>query len=522
MNTQPSFSKIWPKVLFTGLMLNMLLMLPAWWRDGQWFSVLIIPEAWLLVALFALLPARTSTRVAAWLIAAIFALVVIAAFFDGLLRQVLSRELNVLLDPLMLQAGFHLIDGSLGRWAAILASILLALLCGLLVVVVRKALKPGQSSHSVMTLVVIIAAVVTVTAWFNLLSGPRIAPVATQLVVTQTEQVRQTLQSQRRFQRALASEQMDARPIEHLAGRDVYLVFIESYGISLIDQDRYRQHLLPQLEQAETDLLEAGLSVRSARIEAPIRGGQSWLAHATVLTGQRIDNQYTYRQFIDFDVDTLASDFRATGHAGVKISPAIIMDWPEGDQLGFDRVFAAADLDYHGPPLGWVTMPDQYTLHYFSEHIRPRYQQPVFAQIALISSHAPWTPVIEPVDWSEIDDGRVFERWRDSGDNPLHLWIQPERLREAYRTSIEYSLAVTLDWALHALPEDGLLIVLGDHQAASPVTGRGVSADVPVHLISRDAELLNSFRESGFTDGMVPAEHQAAGAMEDLRAMLRR
>ncbi len=508
--------------MLAGLILNLALMLPAWWRDGQWLSVLIIPEAWLLVALFALLPSRASTRAAAWFIAATFSLIVIAAFFDGLLRQVLSRELNVLLDPLMLQAGFHLIDGSLGRLAAILASVLLAILCGLLVLVVRKNLRPGRSSHSAMTLVVIVATVVTVTAWFNVLSGTRIVPVATQLIIAQTEQVRQTLQSQRRFQRALASEQMDARPIERLAGRDVYLVFVESYGVSLIDQDRYRQHLLPLLDQAEADLLEAGLSVRSARMEAPIRGGQSWLAHATVLTGQRIDNQYTYRQFIDANADTLASDFRATGHAGVKISPAIIMDWPEGDRLGFDQIYAAADLDYRGPPLGWVTMPDQYTLHYFSEHIRPRYEQPVFAQIALISSHAPWTPVIEPVDWSEIDDGRVFQRWRDAGDNPLRLWTRPERLREAYRNSIEYSLAVTLDWARHALSDDGLLILLGDHQAASPVTGRGVSADVPVHLISRDAELLNSFKESGFTDGMVPAKHPSAGAMEDLRAILRK
>jgi hypothetical protein len=503
-------------------MLNLLMMLPAWWRDGQWFSVLIIPEAWLLVALFALLPARTSTRLAAWIIAALFALVVIATFFDGLLRQVLSRELNVLLDPLMLEAGFHLIDGSLGRWAAILASILLALLCVLLVLFVRKALKPGQSSHPMIMTVVIVAAVITLTAWFNVFAGIRIAPVATQLVVAQTEQVRQTLQSQREFQRALASQQMDARPIQRLAGRDVYLVFIESYGVSLIDQDRYRKYLLPLLEQSELDLRDAGLATRSTRLEAPIRGGQSWLAHATVLTGQHIDNQYAYRLFIDSDADTLADDFRATGHAGMKVSPAIIMDWPEGNQLGFDQVFAAADLDYHGPPLGWVTMPDQYTLHYFSEHIRPRYEQPVFAQIALISSHAPWTPVIEPVDWSRIEDGRIFDRWRNIGANPLRLWTQPERLREAYRKSIEYALAVTLDWARHALPEDALLIVIGDHQAASPVTGRGVSADVPVHLISGDRKLLNQFAGSGFEIGMVPADDQSAGTMADLRAMFRR
>ena len=510
------------KVLATGLLLNLLLVLPAWWRDGQWGSVLIAPEAWLLAALFAALPKKNWARVAAWLTAMILALVVIALFFDGLLHQVLSRELNVLLDPLMLQAGFHLIDGSLGRSAAVLASILLLLLCALLVLALRRILNPGQWFHPATKAMVIVAALATVIAQFNVFAGARITPVAAELVVAQTEQVRQTLQSQREFQHALTSKRMDARSIDGLAGRDVYLVFIESYGVSVIDQDRYREHLLPLLEQAEANLREAGLATRSTRLKAPIRGGQSWLAHATVLTGLHIDNQYAYRLFLDSGADTLADDFRATGHAGLKLSPAIIMDWPEGDQLGFDQVYSATDLHYQGPSLGWVTMPDQYTLHHFSEHIRPGYKEPVFAQIALISSHAPWTPVIEAIDWSKIGDGRVFEHWRNAGDNPLRLWTQPERLRKAYRKSIEYSLAVTLDWAVHALPEGGLLIVMGDHQAASPVTGRGVSAEVPVHVVSNDQALLSEFQKKGFEDGMVPASSQPTGAMEDLRAMLRR
>ena len=508
------------KVLATGLLLNLLLVLPAWWRDGQWASVWIAPEAWLLAALFITLPSVRSTRIVAWLVAILMALVIIAAFFDGLLRQVLSRPLNVLLDPLMLQSGFHLIDGSLGRLAAILASVLLAGSCVLLVVGLRRALRPRRYAHPAIVGILVAAGVLTVAGLAGH-TGQRVDPVAAELLRKQGMQVRHTLQSQRQFLADLGADQMQARPIPALAGRDVVVVFVESYGVSLLDQGRYNRRLQPLLERWQTRLGAGGLAMRSTRMEAPIRGGQSWLAHASLLAGLRIDNQYWYRLFLDSDQPTLADDFRATGHASIKITPAIIMDWPEGEQLGFDRIYSAADLDYRGPPLGWVTMPDQYTLHHFAEHIRPRHEKPVFAQIALISSHAPWTPLIEPLDWSGIGDGRVFKRWQDASSDPLRLWANPERLRQAYLGSIEYSLEVSLDWALHYLPDDALLIVLGDHQAASPVTGRGVSADVPVHLISSDEQLLERFEAAGLQEGLVPGVTQAVWGLEDIRSLLR-
>ena len=52
------------------------------------------------------------------------------------------------------------------------------------------------------------------------------------------------------------------------------------------------------------------------------------------------------------------------------------------------------------------------------------------------------------------------------------------------------------------------MVVLGDHQPAPLVTGEGASRDVPVHLISADAALLEPFTSAsamgGGLDGFVP------------------
>ena len=83
--------------------------------------------------------------------------------------------------------------------------------------------------------------------------------------------------------------------------------------------------------------------------------------------------------------------------------PAITLAWPEADYFGYDRVLAAADLGYRGQPFNWVTMPDQFTLAAFERRLLdPAPRAPVFAEIALISSHAPWTPIPPLLPWEAI------------------------------------------------------------------------------------------------------------------------
>lgn len=508
-------------LLWAGLALNLLLVLPAWWRDGQIGSVWLAPEAWLAPALVMLAP-RAWTPSLRIVLAALLTLAVVAGAFDGLLRSVLSRPLNVFLDILMLEAGFHLIDGSMGRAAALAASALVALVAVGLGWLTWRLLPPGPPERPRPVMIVLIAAMVLC------LPGPgtRLPGIEALTVSMAREQagaLEDSLAARRSLVDAEQSPAFKAQALPGLADRDVYIVLIESYGIDALDQARYAETVRPVLDRWQERLASPGLDIASGQLEAPIRGGQSWLAQTTVLSGLALDNQLWYRMLLDRDIELLTDDFRATGHASVKVSPAIIMDWPEGEQLGFDELHTAKNMGYRGPALGWVTMPDQYSLFHFSERIRPRFDRPVFAQIALISSHWPWTPVIEPIaDWSTIGDGEVFQRWRDAGESPLSLWLQPNRMRQSYADSLVYSLEVTFDWARHYLPDDALLLVLGDHQPASIITGRDASAVVPVHVISADPGLLEPFLERGFARGMAPPPTNRPAGMDRLRHWLRK
>lgn len=507
------------RLLAVGLVLNALLVLPAWWRDAAPGSVWLAPEAWLLPAVFALCAGRCA-RVMGPVLTFLLAFVMVAGAFDGLVQSVLGRPLNVFVDPLMLGAGFHLLEGSIGLWAALLASLLVALAAAAVAWVVWRLIRAGavagpRAAMAVASLALVLGLVGT---------SPMLPGVASQLLHTAVAQAGQ-LEATRRARLRLLQAQDDpafaARALPGLAGRDVYVVYIESYGESLLDQARYAGRIEPLLERWRGRLEAQGLHTVSGRLEAPIRGGQSWLSHATVLSGLPIDSQLWYRTLLARDIDLLTDDFRATGHRTLKLAPAIVGDWPEGRQLGFDRIFAADDLGYRGPRLGWVTMPDEFTLHRFGGHIRPRIDAPVYAQFALISSHWPWTPVIEPTaDPTRIDQGRVYERWRGGDTDTLALMFDAAAQRAAYLDSVEYALTVTLEWA-RCLPDDALLLVLGDHQPTGLIAGRDAGAGVPVHVISGDAALLAGFERRGFVPGLLSPPNDESTGLDRLRHWLR-
>ena len=87
---------------------------------------------------------------------------------------------------------------------------------------------------------------------------------------------------------------------------------------------------------------------------------------------------------------------------------------------------------------------------------------------------------------------------------------------------MDYAVKVVGRWAERVVDDHTLLIVLGDHQAASLITGDDASAAVPVHIISGDPALLASFIERGFIPGTLPALEQASNAprMSQLRHWL--
>ena len=279
--------------------------------------------------------------------------------------------------------------------------------------------------------------------------------------------------------------------------------FVESYGRSSIDNPTYAPTTVAALVEIGAKLEAGDLVARSAWLTSPTVGGQSWLAHSTLLSGLWVDSQGRYGALMSSRRKTLLRLAAENGWRSVGIMPAITQPWPEASFYGYTEVLAAKDLGYKGLPFNWVTMPDQYTWSAFERmELAPADRTPVFAEVALISSHAPWTPIPWLVPWEAVGDGGIFDMQASAGDTPEKVWSDHDRVRDQFRQAVDYALRTIGEFALRRADTAPLIVVLGDHQPAPFVSGADTNRDVPVHVIG-DAATIAALDGWGWADGMV-------------------
>lgn len=497
-------------------LVNALLLAPGWVLAGWPGPLWIAMEAWLIVGLFALLPARRWVRRLAVGTALLLVLLAILGFADAALRESLGRPLNLYLDVVLLSAVDNLLTGTLGRAMSVVvaggAVLGLAALGWLLAVLLAPGGSPTRASRGLGVALIAVFCIGIVGGREPALTR-RMALPAVRIVTDQSRHFMRMMGERDRFMAELEGvpDDYDDVPglLDRLRGRDVLLAFVESYGISAVEDPRYSRVIQPRLDELAARMRAAGLHLATGRLVAPTQGGQSWFAHGSMLSGAWLDNQLRYDLLLASGRKTLIDDFRRAGHRTVAIMPAITLAWPEGERLGYDEIRAAKDIDYAGPPLNWVTMPDQFTWSYLQHTIRDRRatvgDRPLFAELGLISSHAPWTPILQVInDWDNIGDGAVFARWKNAGEKPKDLWQNIDRIREHYALSVDYALDAMIGYAEHFVDDRTLLIVLGDHQPAPLITGDDASRAVPVHVISADPALIEPFLAWGFAPGPRP------------------
>lgn len=302
-----------------------------------------------------------------------------------------------------------------------------------------------------------------------------------------------------------------------LAGAHVYMIFLESFGVTLIEDEQHYPYIAPRFRRFEERLRTAGFSFVSNQAVSPTFAGGSWRAHATVLSGIRLANEHFYNALLASDRKTLVHLLADAGYRTVAAEPGIQREWPEAAYFDFDAIYDAAALDYRGKPIGWWKIPDQYTLYrMYTDEIAPALDAggpPLFAKIALIMSHIPYFPIPPFVDdWSRFDDQTAFDRGLPSiaADDYRDL----SQLSSRYVASFEYEIDIIEDFVVRFVPDNALVIVAGDHQPPKLVTHDNDSWAVPILLISRRADLVEPFRRYGFRAGLVPL-HEGTFAMED-------
>ncbi len=372
---------------------------------------------------------------------------------------------------------------------------------------------------------VIVVAAVGVLAGVSAAAGGWKSPYGAPVVALVSGHVRTAVQNARSLDALMQTAATD--PVDHipenallakLEDKDVALIFVESYGQTVLANPLYAPRITRRLAASEDAVAAAGLKARSAWLTAPTVGGQSWLAHATLVSGLWIDSQQDYDWLMTSQRTTLNRLFRQAGWRTIAVMPAITEPWPEGAYYGYDTIYCAMNMGYRGAPFNWVTMPDQYVLSFVQRReLSSDEDRPVMAEFALISSHAPWVPIPPVLDWDAVGDGSVFTPYANSGDPPSVVWSDPERVREQYLKAIDYSLATLASFVRAYAGHDLVLVILGDHQSATIVTGPDATRNVPAHIITADEAVLEAAGAWGWTAGMVPDERSAHWRMDRFR-----
>jgi hypothetical protein len=440
---------------------------------------------------------------------------------DTTTPTLLGRDLNLYWDIQHLPSLFGLARDSAGLWSASVAAALLLAAVSLAVAGVywiwRRVLAALADRRIAIGAAVLLGVALDVTSFLP----PEQRPLATGLG---TDIVRHATAFERGWRAeaeagvplpaALASSGPPGSNLTGLKRRDVYLVYIESYGTTVFDTPEFRSALRGPLIDFESALRAAGYTMASNRLVSPTFGGGSWLAHATLASGVRMDDPVLFSQLYRSGRKLLPGYFKDAGWRAIEIMPGIKTPDPEARAWGFDRDVYAAELGYHGPSFGWFAIPDQFTLERAAE-IREALgsETPVFTQIVLVSSHIPFSPV--PPYLADWHDAGAFatvpaDAWEEVFRPPDDWTV----LAPGYLKSLKYDLAVLGDWLAKHLPGDGLVILLGDHQPPAVVGGELQQWTVPVHVLSRDPDLVAPFMAAGYVAGLVPPRTPPPKGME--------
>jgi hypothetical protein len=473
-------------------------------------------EALLGVLVMLALPGRART-VAAIVAGAVLGVLTILKLLDLAFGVVLARPFDPLSDWPLLAAGQEFLAESFGTVVAVVVAVVIVALAGALPVlmvlaILRLSRAVVRRRVSTVRVVAVLTAAWVALAAFRVQVEPGV-PVAgwntSAAAYSHAAQVWHDLADQRAFARETAVDAYRDTPRDRLLtglrGKDVIVVFVESYGRDAIENPGLARQIDAVLDAGDRRLAAAGFAARSGFLTSPTVGGSSWLAHATFQSGLWIDNQQRYTDFTGSDRFTLVTAFKRAGWRTALVAPANTGDWPEGRVYGYDTEYDAGNIGYQGPLYAFSSVPDQFTLASFQQHERQPGHAPVMAEIDLLSSHAPWAPVPTLVDWDGIGDGSGYRPPITGASDSPHWWRKDVAgLRVDYRRSIEYSLRSVVSFVERYGDDDTVLVVLGDHQPSPVIIGPDASRDVPISVVARDPAVLDRIAGWGWQPGLNP------------------
>ncbi len=482
-------------------------------------------ELLVVVAVAALLPA-TPRRALIVVLGVVLSVLVLVKILDIGFFTAFDRPFRPLDDSSYLGIGIETLGEAIGTATAnLVVAAAAVLILAILAIPVLALLRVTRVAAGHRDWALRAAAVLGV-AWvvLRVVGAPVASSSAAALAVDEVQGVRTALASRAAFTRLIAHDRFGTTPgnrlLTGLRGKDVLVVFVESYGRVAVQDSSVSPRINAVLERGDAQLRAAGFSSRSAFLTSPTFGGLSWLAHSTLQSGVTVNGEWRYDQVAGKHRVTLTRAFKRAGWRAVGAMPGNRRAWPEGSTFyHYDAVYDRRNFGYRGPDFGLPPMPDQYTLLALQRReLAKRHRPPLFAEVDLISSHAPWTRIPQLIPWDDVGDGSIFDRIPVEESTQAALFGDAERARAAYGHSIEYSLRTIFSFVRRYGDDDLVLVVLGDHQPATLVTGHDdPSHDVPISVIAHDPKVIDQIAGWSWQDGMLPSPQAPVWPMSAFR-----
>ena len=285
---------------------------------------------------------------------------------------------------------------------------------------------------------------------------------------------------------------------------NIYLLFIESYGTVITESPDLKPKYLEQINNIEVRLKNADYHFASNYSISPVKGGRSWLAFSSFMSGLKVENQIHYNDLIQRNVDfpNMVRYFNTQGYQSYRLST---ISNKNSDKLipyertnlywKFNEWWTYWDFKYKGhhyDVLGGI--PDQYALGYYRDVITKNIDKPKFLFFITMASHMPWyepPPFLD--DYKELNQERPGKNLSLEGDDVFR-----------YAKAIEYDLELMTRFILEE-KEPSIFILVGDHQPPGmehKVDGITDNSATPIHIISRDSSLIDRFNKDGFQIGL--------------------
>ena len=377
-----------------------------------------------------------------------------------------------------------------------------------------------------------VRALAALTAVWALLAGLSLqlvpgSPVASTsaagLVVAQVHDTQKALRDERRFELALHGSDPEASVpasdlLTGLRGKDVIIDFIESYGQVAVHRTKFSRGVDAVLRQGTASLARAGWSTRSAWLGSPTYGGISWLAHSTLQSGLWVDTEQRYAELTSSSRYTLSDAFRKAGWRTVSDVPSDDYSWPPGTSFyHFDKLYNRLNVGYHGPTFSFASMPDQYTYAALQRRELTPGHKPVMAEIDTVSSHTPWAPLPTMVPWNKVGNGSIFDAMPARSESPITVWRNASTVQKFYGQSIQYSMRALTSWVTELNDPNLVLVLLGDHQPSSTVSGDQSNHQVPISIVARDPSVFKQIAPWHWQDGLIPGHFAPLEPMDAFR-----